>query len=81
MCSVASISARGGGGVFADAWEYDPREDRWRAVADMTRPRHGLGAVAIGDAIYVVGGAAKAGGEETSTAVDAFTMTPSGAKP
>ena len=71
----------GGGGVFSDAWEYDPREDRWRAVADMTRPRHGLGAVAIGDAIYVVGGAAKAGGEETSAAVDAFTMTPSGAKP
>ena len=64
----------GGGGVFSNAWEYDPREDRWRAVADMTRPRHGLGAVTIGDAVYVVGGAAKPGGEETSAAVDAFTI-------
>ena len=66
----------GGGGVFADAWEYDPREDRWRAVAAMPRPRHGLGAVTIGRNIYVLGGAAKAGGEETSSAVDQFSISP-----
>lgn len=66
----------GGDGVFADAWEYDPRRDAWRAVAAMPHPRHGLGAVAINDAIFVIGGAAKAGGSETSSAVDAFSMTP-----
>ncbi len=65
-----------GGGVFADAWEYDPRSDRWRAVAAMPRPRHGLGAVRIDDKIYVIGGAAKAGGAETSAAVDAFSIAP-----
>lgn len=66
----------GGGGVFADAWEYDPRADQWRAVAPMPRPRHGLGAVTLGESIYVLGGAAKAGGAETSQAVDAFSINP-----
>jgi len=64
----------GGGGVYAEAWEYNPRTDRWRAVAPMLRPRHGLGAVTLRDAIYVVGGAAEAGGEATSAATDAFSM-------
>lgn len=47
----------GDGGVYADVWEYDPRQDKWRACAAMPRPRHGLGAVALDDGIYVVGGA------------------------
>ncbi|GJL95316.1 MAG: hypothetical protein DHS20C05_17210 [Hyphococcus sp.] len=63
-----------GGGVFAEAWEYDPIADRWRAVAAMPRPRHGLGAVTLGNNIYVVGGAAKAGGAETSAALDRFEI-------
>lgn len=62
------------GGVFAEAWEYDPQADTWRAVAAMARPRHGLGAVTIGDAIYVIGGAAKVGGDETSAALDKFEI-------
>lgn len=62
------------GGVYAEAWEYDPRADTWRAVAAMARPRHGLGAVTLGDAIYVIGGAAKVGGEETSAALDKFEI-------
>lgn len=65
-----------GGGVFADAWEYDPRADQWRAVAPMPRPRHGLGAVTLGETIYILGGAAKAGGAETSQALDAFFIEP-----
>ncbi|MEO1251771.1 MAG: kelch repeat-containing protein [Pseudomonadota bacterium] len=64
----------GGDGVFPDAWEYDPRTDRWRSVAPMPRPRHGLGAVAIGDKIYVIGGALEAGGSETSAAAAEFSM-------
>lgn len=64
----------GGGGVYAEAWEYDPRTDKWRGVAAMPRPRHGLGAVTLGDAIYVLGGALKAGGEDTSSALDKFEI-------
>lgn len=62
------------GGVFAEAWEYDPDTDNWRAVAAMPRRRHGLGAVSLGEAIYVIGGAAKAGGAETSNALDRFEI-------
>ena len=62
------------GGVFAEAWEYDPDTDHWRAVAAMPRRRHGLGAVSLGEAIYVLGGAAKPSGEETSAALDRFEI-------
>ena len=47
----------GGGGVFDESWEYNPNTDQWRAVAPMPRKRHGLGAVAIDNVIYVLGGA------------------------
>lgn len=63
-----------GGGVFAEAWEYDPRADQWRAVAAMPRPRHGLGAVALDNAVYVLGGALRPGGNGTSAALDKFEI-------
>lgn len=62
------------GGVFAESWEYDPDTDKWRAIAAMPRPRHGLGAVALGNAIYVLGGASEAGGNATSAALDRFEI-------
>lgn len=62
------------GGVYAEAWEYDPDTDKWRAVAAMPRRRHGLGAVALGNAIYVLGGAAQVSSGETSNALDKFEI-------
>ena len=62
-----------GGGVFPDAWAYDAVEDRWRHIPDMPHPRHGLGAVAIGRDIYVIGGALRASGNDTSAAVEIYT--------
>ncbi|WP_411818316.1 Kelch repeat-containing protein [Hyphococcus sp. DH-69] len=64
----------GNGGVFAEAWEYDPDKDDWRAVAAMPRPRHGLGAVTLGNAIYVLGGASQPSGVGTSAALDRFEI-------
>ncbi|MGB3625881.1 MAG: kelch repeat-containing protein [Henriciella sp.] len=61
-----------GGGVYPDTWEYDAYSDTWRSVADMPQPRHGLGAVALDGDIYVIGGARKAGGTETSAAVEIY---------
>lgn len=62
------------GGVFSQTWEYDPKTDRWRSVAAMARPRHGLGAVTLGSTIYALGGAAQVGGNAPSSALDQFTI-------
>jgi len=40
----------------------------------MLTPRHGLGAVAIGDHIYVAGGGPIMGGEVRSAMHEAFTL-------
>lgn len=63
-----------GGGVYAESWEYDPREDRWRSVAAMPRPRHGLGAVALEDGIYVCGGASLPGANGMTAYLDRFEI-------
>ena len=65
-----------GGGVYAEAWTYDPTRDLWDAIPDMPHPRHGWGAVAGEDEIYVIGGALEVGGSKTSDLVEVFTPTP-----
>jgi hypothetical protein len=40
----------------------------------MPTPRHGLGAVVIGDAAYLVGGAKRPSGNDTADTVEAFTL-------
>ncbi|MEM5517807.1 kelch repeat-containing protein [Henriciella sp. AS95] len=62
-----------GGGVYPDAWVYDAITDKWTAIPDMPRPRHGLGAVTLGRDIYVIGGAQQASGNDTSAAVEIYT--------
>lgn len=44
-------------GVFASAEAYDPATDTWEVLPPMRTPRHGTGAAAVRDAIYVPGGA------------------------
>lgn len=63
----------GGGGVYAEVWDYDASADRWREAGTMPVPRHGLGAVTVGDSIYVVAGATEAGGSGTSNRLSVFT--------
>lgn len=64
-----------GGGVYPEAWAYDPAEDAWSAIEDMPSPRHGLGAVTVGNDIYVLGGALEVGGSKTSNLVEIYTPT------
>jgi N-acetylneuraminic acid mutarotase len=40
-----------------NAWEYDPAADTWRALAAMPSKRGSALAAAVGDKIYVIGGA------------------------
>lgn len=62
-----------GGGVYPEAWGYDPALDAWTAIPDMPHPRHGLGAVAVDGEIFVIGGALRVGGQQTSNMVEVFT--------
>ena len=50
-----------GSGVYAMNAEYDPAGDEWRDMTPMPAPRHGMGAVAVGDTIFVIGGGTLAG--------------------
>ncbi|HKO55259.1 MAG TPA: kelch repeat-containing protein [Thermoanaerobaculia bacterium] len=54
-------------GVFPQVESYDIWADSWRAEPLMPTPRHGIGAAAVGGAIYVPAGAAVAGFGITDT--------------
>ncbi len=48
-------------GVFEQVESYDPTADQWTSLAAMRTPRHGMGAAAVGDTLYVPGGATQQG--------------------
>jgi N-acetylneuraminic acid mutarotase len=50
-----------GSGVFEETEEYNPADNTWRALEPMPVPRHGLGAAAVGDSIFLIGGGPVAG--------------------
>ncbi|MGF7174688.1 Kelch repeat-containing protein [Azospirillum doebereinerae] len=60
--------------VFGQMESYDPAADAWQRHAPMPTPRHAVGAVAIGDWIYVAGGGAVLGGSVQSAVHEAFTL-------
>lgn len=62
-----------GGGVYSQVWAYDAGADSWSEAGAMPTPRHGLGAVTRDNAVWTIAGAARAGGNETSAAVEVFT--------
>ena len=64
----------GQGGVHAEVWRYDPKTDAWTEVSRMPTPRHGLGAVTMNQSIWLVGGAKRPSGSETSDIVERFQL-------
>jgi N-acetylneuraminic acid mutarotase len=48
-------------GIFPQTEVYDPAANMWGALPDLPTPRHGMGAAAFGDRIYVPGGGTVAG--------------------
>jgi N-acetylneuraminic acid mutarotase len=48
-------------GVFPQVEAYDPATDTWRSLPPMGIPRHGIQAAAIGNRIYIPGGATTEG--------------------
>jgi len=52
---------------IANAWEYDPKSDTWKALPPMPTKRGSTNAAAVGGKIYVIGGAGiHPGSKETS---------------
>ena len=43
-------------GIFQQTEAYHPGENRWEPRLDMAHPRHGIGAAAVADRIYIPGG-------------------------
>ncbi|WP_105168465.1 Kelch repeat-containing protein [Pseudoalteromonas sp. T1lg23B] len=57
--------------TFRHIWQYDFTLDKWQTLPlSMTSTRHGLGAVTTNEGIYLIGGAERAGGENTTNAVE-----------
>ena len=65
---------QGGGGVFIETWLYDPAQDVWSEGAPMRTPRHGLAAVAVGDAVYAIAGGEVVSGGGASAVLEAFRV-------
>ena len=66
--ALALVAARGGlvavgGGDDAEewvtpgTWSFEPETERWQRLSDLREARHGHAAAAVGDEIYVFGGA------------------------
>ncbi|MGG5819853.1 Kelch repeat-containing protein [Falsiroseomonas sp. HW251] len=62
------------GRVHGQMESYDPVSDTWQSHAPMPTPRHGMGAVVIGDFIYVAGGGPVVGGGIKTAVHEAFTL-------
>jgi N-acetylneuraminic acid mutarotase len=62
------------GRVHGQMESYDPASDTWQSHAPMPTPRHGMGAVTIGDFIYVAGGGPIVGGAIKTAVHEAFTL-------
>ena len=61
--------------VFGQMESYDPASNTWQSHAAMPTPRHAVGAVTIGDWVYVAGGGAVLGGSVQSAVHEAFTLS------
>ncbi|WP_444946018.1 Kelch repeat-containing protein [Microbulbifer sp. VTAC004] len=53
------------GTVSSAIWIYDPLSDQWGKEAKLNETRHGHGAATIGNNLYIIGGAAKVGPQDT----------------
>lgn len=56
-----------GGTTFAEAEAFDVGRERWISLPPMPSPRHGLGVVAIGEAIYTLAGGPQPGLSHSGT--------------
>ena len=56
-------------GVFPDVEAFTPATNTWQELDDMPEPRHGVAGAAWGGALYLCGGANRAGFGAIATTV------------
>jgi hypothetical protein len=66
---IVVVGGEGPGGTFGEVDALTPETGRWRRLADLPIPRHGLGLVADGPLVFAIEGGPQAG-LTTSRAVD-----------
>jgi N-acetylneuraminic acid mutarotase len=71
---IYTMGGEGTRRVFGQVESYDPKSDKWEHHTAMRTPRHGLGAVAIGDSIFVAGGGVVVGGNFQSAINEEFKL-------
>ena len=64
----------GGGEGFSDNDGYNPKTDKWIALAPIPEMRNGFGAGAVGGHAYFAGGSIGCGGAPTSDTLFEFTL-------
>jgi len=72
-CTLPAPAGHGYGSFNTFEYNTDLHQG-WQAHAPMPTPRHAVGAVTIGDWIYVAGGGAVLGGSVQSAIHEAFTL-------
>jgi hypothetical protein len=58
---VVSVGGESPAGTAAAVYALDRGARRWRRLADLPTPRHGLGAVSVAGALHVIGGGPQPG--------------------
>jgi Kelch motif len=71
---LVSVGGEEPAGTIASVFAYSPAARRWRRLPDLPTPRHGLGVVAHGGRVYVVGGGPEPG-LTVSGAVESLEVT------
>jgi hypothetical protein len=71
---VVVVGGEAPSGTFGEVEAYDPASDGWSALPNLPTPRHGLGAVTMNQSIWLVGGARRPSGSETSDLVERFQL-------
>lgn len=66
ICLFGGEGSREPNNVFSTIWCLKAGSKGWQATGKMEPARHGHGAVAVGDAVYLIGGATVAGLKDTT---------------
>jgi len=59
--TIVSVGGEAPNGTLEKVYAYDVVKRRWRQLADLPTPRHGLGVATLGGRVFVIGGGPQPG--------------------